>query len=120
MRRSLKVILFIAALLLLAVIPLARQFEKGAIQGVIADTHGPIPDASVDARNLASGVVIHAIADTAGEYTLENLRPGQYSLWIEAAGHDSLWIPRVIVESGLTSRQDIHLDQSRFGGAAGF
>ena len=35
--------------------------------------------------------------------------PDDIPCWVQAARHDSLWIREVIVESGQSTRQDIHL-----------
>jgi len=118
MPRWLKVTLLIFGFLLVAAIPLARQFETGSIQGVITDSRGPVAGASVETRNLASGAVFHAESDAGGNYLFENLRPGPYSLRVEAPGHDFLWIPRVIVEGNQVTIEDIHLNShSGFSGS---
>ena len=56
-----------------------------------------------------TGTVSHAESDTAGTYTFENLCVEQYSLWVRAAGQDTLWISKVVVERGQTTHRDLHL-----------
>ena len=104
-------VMFMLLLLLFAAFPLARQFEPetGSIQGVITDQLGPVAQASVEARDLATGAVSDAETDRAGLYRLENLRPGKYSLWVEALFHDSLWVQQVVVDHGQTVQHDIFL-----------
>jgi Carboxypeptidase regulatory-like domain len=114
MSSTVKFALLIAFLLLLLVsIPLAMQRASGSIEGVITNHHGPLAKASVEARNVMSGVVFRAESDAAGHYKLEGLPPGRYSLWAKAAGHDSEWIREVVVERGQTSRRDIQLGTSQ-------
>ncbi len=79
------------------------------------DARGPVVNASVEARSLFSGAVVTTQSDAGGRYLIENLRPGAYSLWVEAPGHDSVWIPRVAVEAGQTTQEDIQLNQLRVG-----
>jgi len=112
MPRWLKISVLAVAFLLLAAIPLARQFETGSIEGMITDTNGPLANASVEARSLLTGAVVNEQSDASGQYFLQHLQPGPYSLWIEARGHDSLWISRVVVEAHQTTRQDAYLNQS--------
>lgn len=112
MPRWLKFAVLILALLLLASIPLARQFESGSIEGVITNDHGPLSKAAVQARNVMSGAEFNAESAINGHYILENLEPGRYSLWVRAQGHDSVWIPRIVVERGETAHKDIHLERS--------
>jgi len=44
-----------------------------------------------------------------GFYRIADLAGGRYSLWADAKGHASEWIPMVIVEEGKTTRKDIQL-----------
>lgn len=113
--RGLKFLLLAMAFLLLAAIPLARQFATGSIEGLITDNRGPILDASVEARNLASSLVITRQSDARGHYAVEHLLPGTYSLLFEAPGYDSVSIPRVVVQAGQTSAQNVQLNPSRAG-----
>jgi hypothetical protein len=104
-------VLLILLLFVLASFPLAKQFEPetGSIQGLISDQLGPLPQASVEARNLATGATLYAESDPAGLYILDNLHPGRYSLWVTARYHDSLWIQQIAVEHGQTVHHDIFL-----------
>jgi len=103
--------LLILLLLLLATFPLAKQLEPetGSIQGLIRDQVGPLPQASVEARNLATSAIFYAESDATGLYRLDNLHPGRYSLWVQARYHDCLWIKQVPVERGQTVHHDIFL-----------
>jgi len=112
MPRWLKIAVLALAFLLLASIPLAQQFGTGSIEGTITDIKGPLANASVEARNLLTGAVLDVPSDAGGQYILQHLQPGPYSLWIEARGHDSLWISRVVVEAHQTTRQDAYLNQA--------
>jgi hypothetical protein len=111
MSSALKYALLIAFVLLLASIPLAMQRDTGGIDGLIADEHGPIAKASVEARNTMSGVVFRAQSDAAGHYKV-SLPQGRYSLWVKAPEHDSQWIREVVVEQGRTTRRDVRLGKS--------
>jgi hypothetical protein len=112
MPRWLKVVLFVL-LLLIASIPLAMQFETGSIEGSITDDLGPVANASVDARNVMTGAVGRAQSDAGGAYVVDNLRAGRYSLWIQAPGHDPIWLHGVIVERNQAARQDVHLTRTQ-------
>ena len=94
MSPTLKYVLLIALVLLLAAIPLAMQRDTGRIDGVITDEHGPIAKVSVEARNTMSGDVFRGESDAAGHYKLASLPQGRYSLWVKAPEHDSQWIRR--------------------------
>lgn len=113
MPRWLKFVLFALLLLLLTSIPLAKQFETGSIEGLITDDRGPISDASVEARNMMSGAVFRVRSGADGAYEFEDLKAGRYSIWVNARGCDSAWIPGVVVERGQTTRRDIQLSRIR-------
>ena len=121
MARLLKYTLMLGAFALLAAIPLAKQFSplEGSIDGSVTDDHGPILNASIEVRHLVGGAVIVVDSGAGGEYSVNNLRPGMYSLWVEAHGHDSLWVPQIVVEAGQTTRRDIHLERLQNRPAAG-
>jgi len=103
--------LLIPLLLLLATFPLAQQPEPetGSIRGVIRDQLGPLPQASVEARNLATSAILCAESDPTGFYLLDNLHAGRYSLWVTARYHDSLWIRQIAVARGQSVQHDIFL-----------
>jgi hypothetical protein len=104
--------LLVLIFLILVSIPLAMQIETGAIEGVITDDRGSVAGASVEARNVMTGVFSLAESNAAGQYKLTGLRAGRYSLWVQAAHHNSTWIPKVIVERGQTTQHDIRLSRA--------
>jgi hypothetical protein len=109
MPRWLKYVVLISILLLIGSIPLAMQIESGSIEGTITDGKVPLANATVEARNVMTGMVIHTESDIKGNYRIEGLRAGRYSLWVQAPGHDSMWIREVVVERGHTTRRDVDL-----------
>jgi hypothetical protein len=109
MPRWLKFGLLIMLFLLLASIPLARQFDTGSIEGFITNDRGPVANASVEARNVMSGAIFRVESDMDGHYSLGNLRPGRYTLLVKASEYDSLWIPEIAVEPGQLVRKDMLL-----------
>ena len=102
-------VLLMALFLLMASLPLAKQFDTGSIWGVVSDQVGPVPQALVEARDLATGTILDAESDLDGAYLLDNLHSGKYSLWVQAPYHDSLWIQQIAVERGQTVHHDIYL-----------
>jgi hypothetical protein len=79
MRRS--VLIF-----LLAVWPMAAQFN-GAVQGAITDpTSSSVPNAKVTLNNQETNVRQATRTSSAGFYRFSGLSPGQYSLTVEAPG----------------------------------
>jgi len=112
MPRWTKLLLLVLGLLLVATLPLARQFDTGSIEGVITDDRGPLPYASIEARNLMFGDITRGESEIDGRYRIEDLRPGRYSLSVTAAGHEQAWVPRIVVERGGVSQRDVRLGRS--------
>ena len=102
---------------LLLIAAFALPLEAGTLEGVVTNHKGPVENVTVEVRNIMTGAVVRATTDSNGFYRMENLRPGRYSLRANAQGHESIWIPRILVEHGTTS-QDLflHADRSRPAG----
>jgi len=67
--------------------PLAAQTGVGAVRGRVADTSGAaVAEAAVQARTTAGAVAARTSASSDGEFALENLTPGAYTLVVRAPG----------------------------------
>jgi len=95
--------------LLIAAFRIITSSDTGSIEGIVTNQYGPVASAAVEARNIMSGTVARIETEADGRYVLAGLRPGRYSLCVEAKNGDAVWIPRVIVESGQVAHQDIYL-----------
>ena len=116
MPKWIKFALLALLLLLIASIPLAMvQPYTGSIEGLVTDDAGPVPAAALEAHQQATGLFAHAETDATGYYRIDNLRTGRYSLWVEAAGHDSIWIAQVSVERDHAAREDVLMTRWRHG-----
>lgn len=82
-------LLYGLALTLLIAFPtiLLSQAGRGSINGSITDQTGAIvPGAAVTLRNIASGVTLHATANSSGDYAFISLNPGNYSITATETG----------------------------------
>jgi hypothetical protein len=89
-RRSLTSWLLLA-LVMVCLLPgltvLAQLAGKGAIAGIVQDPTGAsIPNATVTATNVATGVVLTTKSTGTGDYQFPTLDPGFYSVTVEANG----------------------------------
>jgi hypothetical protein len=99
------------ALSLICVLPakLCAQVQNG-IAGTVADsTEAVIPNASVTVVNGASGVSMHTTTNSVGSYLVIGLKPGSYSVTVEATGFQRSVVTNVTVEIAKTSTVDVHL-----------
>ncbi len=73
----------------------------GAIVGTVTDTSGAVvPGASVDALNIATNMTLSTTTGTNGRYTLDNARPGRYTVQATARGFSPYKQENVVVEAG--------------------
>src|SRR5437764_9146124 len=73
--------------LLFAVHSLLAQQDTGLITGQVLDESGaPIANASVEIKNIGTGIVSKVKTGQEGSYTTQPLRIGTYSVTVEAQG----------------------------------
>ena len=77
---------FVALMVAGIATPLPAQAPVGRLQGQIMDPTGAvIPGATISLKN-ASGLVVSATSDGAGEYAFHSLAPGRYTISVTAQG----------------------------------
>ncbi|MBV9611821.1 MAG: carboxypeptidase regulatory-like domain-containing protein, partial [Acidobacteriaceae bacterium] len=78
----------VAVLYLLAVCFLLRAQEfRGTISGLVSDPSGaPIPGAQITVTETHTGTKVQTVSNSAGEYTVPFLAPGDYDVNVEAQG----------------------------------
>jgi len=82
------------------------QSTFGSIRGTVQDGSGAvIPDASITVHSLDQGFTRQIMSDGAGDFVIENLQPGHYSLTVERGGFSKA----VIASAQLESRQDLRI-----------
>lgn len=103
--------LFLLLLLTIAVCTASAQIGgSGAIQGRITDPDGAVvPNATVTATNVATGVALTRKATSAGDYLISPLPPGEYSVTVAAEGFSLLKQEHVIVNATRSTGLDVRL-----------
>ena len=97
--------LCLTVLAVLVVGALVGQEPRGAILGRVLDPTGAvIPNASVKATNIATGVTVSTVTNAQGNYLLPYLIPGTYRIEAEAAGF------KRVVQDGLELRINDRLE----------
>jgi hypothetical protein len=97
---------------------LVARSECGAIEGhVLLGLSRPLADVSVSAANRLAGLYFDDITDTNGRYMLDQIPPGNYTMFADAKQFGCILFPRVIVMEGQHVRQDFHfqLSETRHG-----
>src|ERR1700676_5360820 len=83
----------------------------GTITGLISDPTGAVvPNAPVEAKNAATGVVASAATSATGNYVLADLPAGTYVISTSLPGFKKYLRPGVTVQQLQTTRIDIALE----------
>jgi hypothetical protein len=86
------------------------QTERGSVLGKIADTTGAVvPNATVTLVNDATGVMLTTTANSAGEYSFQDLNPGSYTLTATVKGFEKFVRPKMQVDVGGRVEADVAL-----------
>jgi hypothetical protein len=105
-----------AALLLAATTPLFPQGETtSAIVGQVSDpAHAAVANAAVTITGRDTGMKRSANTNDAGRFDFPQLKPGTYSVKVEADGFEAQQNPAVIAGLGQTQTVDFILRLARF------
>ncbi len=87
------------------------QSDRGTITGTITDSSGAmIANASVEAKNMQTGVVYKAASSETGNYTLAQLPAGIYQLTAAMSGFKQFVRTGITVSTAQTLRIDVSLE----------
>ena len=79
--------LHLSVIMLLALSPAALCQFSSNVQGIVEDpSSARVPGASINLRNLDTGVTSQAKSNESGYYRFNSLQPGNYELSVEANG----------------------------------
>ena len=116
-RRSLKGIVTIPlSILLISLLTAATansQTFRGTILGTVTDSSGGVvPDATVKAKNIATGLERVTVTDTAGNYAIPELPIGIYDVTVEKSGFQAAKVSEAAVAIATERRIDFALTVS--------
>src|SRR6516225_1828865 len=95
---------------LCAVLSQAQEF-RATLTGRVADPSGAaITNAPVQARNIETNEVSASLTDSQGTYSIPFLRPGNYTLSVEASGFKKSVREGLILSVGQTLGINVTLD----------
>lgn len=105
-----KILVSILVLAGLGGIASAQISGSGTVQGTVTDATGAIiPQASVTAVNIATGVETNRQTTGAGLYVLSPLPAGEYNVRVTASGFQTLIKQHVVVDATTTVGLDLQL-----------
>ncbi len=100
----------IALLCLLAAGLFGQEF-RATLNGRVTDPSGAaIPSVTVQVKNAGTNEIVSAVTDSAGNYTAPFLRPGTYSVTVEAAGFKKVTRDGLTLNVGQVATVDMALE----------
>src|SRR5260370_53587 len=100
-----------AVSLLVFVLALFAQSDRGSVTGTISDPVGAlVPSAPVEARNVDTGAVYQAASSATGNYTLSQLPAGTYEMSVTVPGFKGFVRQNIVVSVAGTMRIDVGLE----------
>ncbi len=100
----------VLSLLLGLTIPVLAQLDRGSITGTVADTAANrIPSVDIVATNIGTGVHYSTISNETGNYNLQNLPLGTYSVVYRKDGFAKYKREGVVITVGEVARLDVVL-----------
>jgi hypothetical protein len=97
-------------------LPLAAQSNEGALAGSVLDPTGSVvPNASVTAKNTATGQTFKTVSTAAGDYRFPSLAIGSYDVAASAAGFNTSQHTGVVVQIQSTTSLNITLSVGSSG-----
>ncbi len=96
---------------LLGSVPQLAQEFRATITGLVMDSSGAgVPSVPVQVRNVATNEIASAATDAQGNYTVPFLRPGTYSVQVEAAGFKKFSREGLVLNVGQTAAVNVTLE----------
>lgn len=92
---------------------LATAFAQqlATLNGTITDSSAAsVPNATIKLVNDLTGESYSAVTSESGSYTIPLVKPGDYTLTVEASGFKTARRAGVILETGASARMDVSLE----------
>lgn len=108
MHRALTIYILLWVLSLSSVVN--AQINTATLLGTVKDTSGGVlPEATVTARHVETGITRRVTANQTGEYTISNLQVGRYTVTASFAGFKTVTIPDIELQVAQQARVDLIL-----------
>ncbi|RXH54806.1 TonB-dependent receptor [Granulicella sibirica] len=90
---------------------LAQTGGDGAIEGTVQDSTGAVvPNATVAATNINTGIVTTRTTTSAGFYSISPIIPGSYTVTVTAAGFQGFKQENLVIDSAHVTGLNVHLN----------
>jgi len=87
--------------------------KTSGVEGVVTIDGSVFTGVEVEASSASMDAFWETSTNSSGYYLLDEVRPGQYTMWAEASGYGCIVIPRVVVKDGERVRQNFHFAKGK-------
>lgn len=88
----------------------SAQTITGSVNGTVVDQNGAvIPNATVTATNVSTGVKTSGVTSSSGDYSIRFLQIGQYTITVKQQGFKETTIGPFTLEVNQIAKVDVHL-----------
>jgi hypothetical protein len=103
---------FVSVLTLLLISGLAfGQTVRGRIEGTVKDPQGQmVPNAAITVTNIGTGEKLNATSTDEGAFSINEVKPGTYTVSAEIQGFKKILIEGVIVQVGTVTGVTVQLE----------
>ena len=107
----------VLAFLLAMTLPAAAQITaEGSIRGTVKDEQGGVlPGVAVSAKSPQAPTPVTTVTDAEGNYRLQNLLPGEYTLTAELEGFSRVQQTGIVINAGLNITIEVTLKVGTLG-----
>ena len=109
--RALAISVWLCSSVFLFSLAATAQSGGGVITGVVSDAdRAVVPNATIQAKNVATGAIYKAVTSSIGNYTLSRLPAGNYELSVTAPGFKPHEQRAIALQTGQTLRIGVRLE----------
>jgi len=87
----------------LCIVAIGQSTFRGGLAGVVTDPQGAsIPGAAIEAKDVATGLIYKTVSSNAGDYVIQDLPLGDYTVTVTFAGFATLKVDQLRISAGQT------------------
>jgi hypothetical protein len=105
--------LWCVLLLVLAETPVAATKTGSGVEGIVTLGDSAFAGVEVEASSASMGAFWETSTNQSGYYLLDEVRPGEYTMWAESSERGCIVIPRVRIRQGERIRQDFRFSKGK-------
>lgn len=102
-------------IIFIAAVTLASDPSRiSSVEGTVTfNSRHPLPAITVQLDDPARGTRLERKTNESGYYLFDQIRPGAYSMWVNAEEYGCILVPRLAVHYGQRVRRDFNFEKGK-------